>query len=518
MRPLLSVIASLVILASFIGCGDDPAAPESGGPNDKPILVDAGYIGLVLDTRPIFRWGYLPTEAQVTFADYPDHDAVLDIDPLTNAAFLIIANNDLSEAEQQAFQSGVAATIVIVGTGKVELARLESPGLVLDDSNQPISLETSLPRADPILSLRADMPYLLQLENKNGVMALTTCSDCYMDTPYLFGETYQHHFFTEVGAAGSGIYNIRNINDSFPGREHLFMEGSVNGYLGIRSTAAGGPEDFGLELDQEGFVRIRHMDSGLYLYQVSNGNIQLNETGDRFRLISDSIAWSIEDLGTRFNQPIMPPAQLDFAYTGRLSNCSSAILEETVGQSESRTTTTSIGTTEGLQLFSESSESYDVTYGTEIEAGVGFEIGGLGASSDISYSEEETWSQVFTTNQTNSTENTWAQETSRTIEVSRSRTVTVPEFTVVDVDDAVKTIRNVVIPFTQVLRVRGTDRVGDTPVSGAEISTQVAFNHATCLVTEVGLDYVLVSIRGEAQVDQIVNASTLVVEVVGGCE
>jgi len=497
-----------------MACGgdDNPAEPQSGD-GDPEVHVDSGNIGLVLDTRAIFRRGYLPSEAQVSFADHPAHDAVIEFDELTNLAILSLHNDDLTEDEQSAFAVGVAATVVVTDGAGTELARVELPALMLDDSNQPLNIATTLPPPAHTASLRSDLPYLLQPEGGTGFMALS-CTDCYRERPYVYDDATLQIYFTEVGGEGSGVYHVRNPNPDYPGLEWWFMLGGT--WLGVRSEADGGSEEFALDPESDGYVRIRHVATGLYLYRTTS-DMQLNATGDRFRIISDAIDWDIEDLGTHFNQPIMPPAQLDFAYSGRLSNCSSAILEESVGRTESRTSMTTIGTVEGLELFAGSTESYEVTHGTEVNASVGFEIGGFGASTDVTFSQDETWAQEFTTNRTTSAENNWSRETSQTIEVSRTRTVTVPEFTVVDVDDAVKTIRNVTIPFTQVLRVRGLDRRDGTPISGAEIATQITFNLATCLVTHIGADYVNVSIRGEAVVDQIMDASTLVWEIEGAC-
>lgn len=152
-----------------------------------------------------------------------------------------------------------------------------------------------------------------------------------------------------------------------------------------------------------------------------------------------------------------------------------------------------------------------------VSASIGFEFGGIGASTDVEFSQEKSWSQEFTTSDTRSSDSTWSQEVRRTSEVSRSRTVSVPEFTVVDVNDAIMTVRNVRIPFTQLLRVTGLDLSASLPMTGEEIATQITSNIATCLITDVGADSVLVSIRGVAQVDQMFNASTLVQEIPGSC-
>jgi hypothetical protein len=515
MRYLISLMVCLSLTIWVAGCSDDPAAPTPETDNETSIIkLDSGNIGVVFDTREIFRAGYRPNTLQISFPDYPQFDTTLDIDALTNVATLTLDNDSLTVDLAMDLGRGTATTVVVLDEDDVELSRVEYATLALNDSNLPMGLDTDLPPADPTLTLKEGVPYLLQAEGADGFMALQ-CSDCYVDKPYVFDSDTQQHYFTEVGESGSMVFTIRNESPDYPGMNDLYMADGL--FLGVRSEADGGPEEFALEPNRDGYVRIRHVDTGKYLFRTIS-DIQLNETGDRFRIISDNIDWAFEDLGTQFNQPIMPPAKLDFAYSGRLSNCSSATLEESVGRTESRTSTTSITTTEGLELFAQSVRSSTVSWGTTVTAGVGFEFAGIGASADVEVRKDKSWTQEFTTNQTRSRDSSWSQESSETVEVSRTRTVTVPEFTVVDVDDAVKTIENVSIPFTQILQVKATDRATSTEMTGEEIATQIRANEATCLISEVGSNYVRVSIRGVAQVDQMFNGSTLVDEVEGGCQ
>jgi hypothetical protein len=54
-----------------------------------------------------------------------------------------------------------------------------------------------------------------------------------------------------------------------------------------------------------------------YDYDPDGSNIQV-------RIINADIRWTLINRGIKFNQPILPPARLDFAYSATLSNCSSA--------------------------------------------------------------------------------------------------------------------------------------------------------------------------------------------------
>jgi hypothetical protein len=214
----------------------------------------------------------------------------------------------------------------------------------------------------------------------------------------------------------------------------------------------------------------------------------------------------------------MPPAKLDFAYSATLRNCSSATLEETVGNTDSRTRTTTVATSESFQLFSSASLSVGVKVGFEVTAKVGVDVQGIGeAGEEVSVSEEVSLNEEFTYSETNTTGSTWSEETTKTSEVSRSRTLTIPPFTGLEVYDAVKTIEGVRVPFTQVLRVRGTDKITGATLSGPEIVTQMLFNFVTAVFSEVGPDFVDISIRGHAEMDTVFEATTDVSDIEGAC-
>ncbi|MCH7681969.1 ETX/MTX2 family pore-forming toxin [candidate division KSB1 bacterium] len=238
----------------------------------------------------------------------------------------------------------------------------------------------------------------------------------------------------------------------------------------------------------------------------------------RFRLISD-IAWQVADRGTVFNQPNMPPAKLDFAYKATLINCSAATLEESIGRSEQRTTTTTVGTSESLQLFASVARSLDVKVGISVTAEIGIDIKMVAeASVAATVSSEVSIGSQYTTSQTTSSEKTWSGSESITTEVSRIRTLTLPPFTALEAWDAVKTIRNVRVPFTQVLRITATSKDDGSALSGREIQTLMLFNFVGGVVSRVGADFIDISFRGHATIDQMFESTTNVQEIPGACD
>jgi hypothetical protein len=82
--------------------------------------------------------------------------------------------------------------------------------------------------------------------------------------------------------------------------------------------------------------------------------------------------------------------------------------------------------------------------------------------------------------------------------------------------DAVRTIQNVRVPFTQVLRITATYDDGSA-LTGPEIVTQMLFNFVTGVPSAIGDEYVDVSIRGHTLIDQLFEAETNVNELPGVC-
>jgi hypothetical protein len=671
-----------LVLSALFACGEGPAGTDNEEPEitdtvSTQLAVDAGQVGVLVDVREIARKGYIPATVAIGFPAYPAFDATLDVDAVTGLAILRIQNDALTQSEQDAFAGGVAANLVVRDAAGTELASRAEASLVLDDSGIPLSVETSLPRAQLPLAVKDGVPYLLQPETGDGVLArrfaglgaetetapaggtpqvgsitvpgrcpdgavaiglsgeagsgvssiALTCAvlesdgtlgqesetlsigngpstgpvarECPLDglAPMLLvrdaGQVTPGAFdrirsvrglclrFEDVAAAaasgsatattgalggapttgdqpydlscpdGAVVTGIRGAMLSATGEvirvsyfcRALTADWGVQPYVPQASgqpfsftAVAGAPDDntyvvrqasrfwvalggeialssqepdadaFVLEQDDDGWVRIRLQGTSEYLVLEQDGRISLSTTAaDRFRLITDDIAWTVTDRGTTYHQPIKPPAQLDFAYAATIKNCSPAGLTETIGRTESRTQTTSFSTEESLQLFA----GYELTVG----ATIGFEVGlsvAAKATAEISVQHQ------LTVSATQTSSNTLSEESSKTTEVSRTRALDVPAFTAVEAYDAIRTIKNFRVPFTQVYRFSGTYQDG-SPLSGEEILSQMHFNLVEGVPVAVGAQYVDIGIRGRALVDQMFEAESQVRELPGGC-
>ena len=524
----LAVLGVFLLLALPIGCSDDPAAPQNDPDDGDGIHTDDGGVGVVIDTRPIFRKGYPVATVTLAFPGRSQFDTELDVDPTTNLAILDIDTDDLTAGELAAFAAGVAANIVAAGADESALATRDEGALVLDNSNTPLVMTTDLPFVPHTVALESDLPYLVQRVGADGVVAGQSGSSSRFDpdATYVIDDRSQQFFFTPVPDS-DGMYTVA----SFTGYEWdaLYAWGVVESggtrVIVLDSDGVLPPAGFVLQQDEDGWVEMKISDAEEYLafgaLQPDGGRPLVLTAGDhdRFRLICDDITWSVTDRGTAFNQPIMTPAILDFAYKGELRNCSGATLEESVGKSEQRTRTTTVGTTESLQLFTSEVRTFGVEIGFSVTAKVGITLEGVGeAGEEATLSEQINVSDAFTTSRTQTSEQTWSRIVSTTEEVSRVRTLTLPPYTAVTVYDAVKTVEDVRVPFTQVLRITGTKKDGGRTLSGPEIRSQMLFNFVGGVIQAVGADYVDVGLRGFAVIDKLFQATTTVTEIEGACD
>ncbi len=510
--PILSLVFCL-----FWGCSDDPSSPQENAPGDD-IHVDDGYVGVVIDTRPIFRKGYTAADVVLTFADHGDRNATLPVDDTTNLAILAFDTDELDDDEAAAFAQGVSLQIVVRDAGGAELAVHQEQDLVLDNSNLPLSISTDMPTLLPPVMLRHDLPYLIQREGYGGILSGIS-ETMQPDAQYVEGDMAQQFMFIPVEGE-DGTYHLQNPGEVSGNYWCCITDGDT--WLGYDSSMT--PARLVPEPDEDGWMRLRLAGTTDYIDFLEDvpgaGDVLAVTAGEpgRFRLISDCIDWVIADRGTVFNQPIMPPARLDFAYRGKLRNCSSGTLEESVGRTEQRSSTTTVGTSESLQLFAGATLSAQLTVGYSVTSKVGVDVEGIGeVGEEVTQSAEVQVGASVTTSVTAASTNTWSESLTTTTEVSRVRTITLPPYTAVEVYDAVKTIPNVRIPFTQVLRISGTNKDSGQPLTGLEVRSQMMFNFVGGVITAVGDHFVDIGFRGEAVIDQLLHSTTNVIELEGAC-
>jgi hypothetical protein len=228
-----------------------------------------------------------------------------------------------------------------------------------------------------------------------------------------------------------------------------------------------------------------------------------------FRFVPMNIEWRIENIETQYMEPILPPAKNGFSTNSTLINCGQGSLSQTIGSSETVETITSVGWEETLSISSSHSAGGSLTLGMEVSAS----FFGNGAT----YSAEATADYNYTTTSATETTN-WNEATGSTSETFFSeRTITVPPKSASLVYDAFQSYENIKVNVVQRLRVRANEFDTQESLSGEEIQTQFHFNGFKGVITEVGNDFIEVTLRGVATMDKVFKSKSEVQEVDPKC-
>lgn len=526
MRNFIILTAGIIVyvLAGLTSCSKGDEVEPDVTRQDKinsALPVDSGSIGIVVDTRPVARKGYHPSRATITFSgNYSSYSNEVEIDPSTNVGVFRLKYEDVSEDERDGFAGGVPLNIKVFDKQGTELSNALFDRQSVDASNNPVNVETDLPEIFPPVALSPNTRYLLFSETSG--MVLTTVSVPVIGFPphqrgvstlqyNPEGDVYQEFYF-EKGDGGD--------------EQEYYLLGSggyiITGSSLYQSTVQYNPgedipfEKLVIEPDGGGWVKIGTQ-SGTYYKESYNPDdsytreypfYDSKNEYTRFRIINADIQWSLTDRGIKFNQPVLPSARLDFAYSATLSNCSSASLTETVGRSETRSQTFTSGFEESLQLFSSKTDYVEVTAGVEVDA----KFFGKGAT----YNLQTTAGYEYTTAETSTTTNYWQESKTTEIETSRTRTVQLGPNSAVEVYDAVQSLDNVKIPFTKQFRLEGVNSEGEK-IKGSELQFQLFTSQFEGIVTETGSDYIDFTVRGTTVVDKMLEVETRVSEVEGAC-
>ena len=510
-------------------------------------------IGLVVDTRPIFKKGYKPTEIKISFeGDFAIYSQTLPIDQFTNLAILRINSDILTEDEIKQFQAGIPIHIYAFDDQNTSITTITEAKAKIDDSNEPFAVDTDLPKRLPPFALNNSISYYVQPVNYEGVSAENTIilkakklNDYAEDYAYfgaynpnenvITGEEDSYYtgqnfayYFEPVEEGNDSTFFIREKYSNrylkvgphaFPS---LYCPQPPDTHL-IRSNKTSTPNDPSYEfvIRQEGeWITIRPLYGAVLRYApvtyCSNPyfpkNI-LSEVGSgdviKFKLVSADIKWTVEDQGTRYNNPILPKANISFAFKEYLENCSNAIVTGTVGKQDTRISSFTVSSEEAFQLATsmETTESENSTYSSNLNI-AGVDIGGASyeMSTSLSYGRDSTSTSTKGFSETGQKE----------VQVSRVRTIEIPPHTAVEVSDVIISLNQIWIPFVQRLRISGTFE--GTKLTGEEVATQLIARPFDGVITEIGADFIMTTVKGYVFVEEAMEAQTIVKELKDVCE
>nr|WP_298997703.1 hypothetical protein [uncultured Allomuricauda sp.] len=565
---ILSTFLMIILLLIPMGCSKEeivsPGQGEgeittSGGTSTDRFDTYAGEIGFVLDTRELVKKGYTPVKAEIVIeAEEGNFSQTIDIDPVSFMGQIKLIKDELTQEAINELENGVFVTSVIKDADDQTITsdslttsfqsnpaprKVVADGLTETDENKRISLseDTSyyfqpIDEDDNPESGKSMVIGALNIGTANQSFIMTTASGAQFngneeDRSFSFvpipGEV--NTFAIRIKSAGSflvsgTILNSVRIGPILIGQEVLFS------HVGLATSTT---TDFNLIQDSPNFhFKIEKLDEGIYELQNSSGTAvrmapDLGLTFDmvvnefpfgsrtiqsepiRWRLISTTIDWEVQNVGTTFLEPILGEAETDFKYNSTLTNCGQGSLSQTVGVNVEEEEIGTLGWEESLSINTTNSVSVSTTIGVEFDA----KFFGKGAKYNASITAGYDYSRSVEESSTQFEERTEEVGT----KVFSERTVTVPPGSASLVYDAFQFYGNTKVNFVQRLRVSGVDSQTGELLSGQEVRSQFQFNSFDGIISAVEPNSIVITLSGTTEFEQIIEIESKVEDVDPNC-
>ncbi|NHF61334.1 hypothetical protein FK220_018415 [Flavobacteriaceae bacterium TP-CH-4] len=530
--------------ASNQGCpdntGGDGQITENDGITEEDLETYKGDIGMVLNTRELAKKGYYPVKAQLevkgTSADYSQ---TIDLDPYAFMGQIKLPVEDLSEADLETLKNGVEVIAKLFDAGGSEIFTETFTSILFKPNPVPATCNpNNLPDLNTEVEVVENTAYYIQavkyennqVEPENRAAFRRILRENPLDqSSYLYndllsmtstieftGDEENSSFFFEAIEGKANHFNIKHqASDSY-----LKSELMKYGFL-----------DLGYDGIKVGHEKTDRLNQQFVLHKVTNGVYRVTDAyfepikvtpgvgltvgaaeGEELlvRLVPMNIDWEVQEIETHYLEPLLPAAQNGFSYNSTLTNCGSGSLEQTIGNSQTEETITTVGWEESFSFMSSNTSSFSLTVGMEVEG----KFFGNGAK----YSAEASAGAQFTTQSSTETSN-WNEATGTKSQTFFSeRTITVPAKSAVLAYDAFQRYDNIKVNVVQRVQVKGRNQINNQALSGKQIATQFHFNGFDGVITQIGPDYAEVTIRGVATMDKIFNSKSDVQEVNANCQ
>ncbi len=526
------------LLTLTIGCSkeEDEIRPGNGvieevnGISAEELENYGGDLGLILNTRGIVKKGYNPSKVIIsTNANQDNYDQELNIDPFTNIAQLKIVVDDLTESAENELRNGLALDVeVIDASGNIIVNNSYSIVSFEEGSNQIDINGSELEEVFEELDFNPSVRYYFQLVDPSG--------------------NYGNRIVWKPGSGDTGSLRLKERVSSFnqgttseqfyiykysnEDNEFAFYSAITNRYLRIGSStrtfrqsgeysypstspnSLGNDLRFKIQKETNGLYTIRGVADNNVLRRTINGsdiNWHTNTSGtiQYFKIIALDVDWNVTELSTEHLQPILPAVDTSFGFNSTLRNCGSGSLEQQVGVEREVTTTYTSSVSETIGFSGRTTTSVDVSVSATAEAsffGNGGSVTGevsAGLEVSVEASSESTVSSEESTSETNT--------------FFSNRTVTVPAGSASLVYDAYQTYSNVRVPYVKRLRIKGTHSESSASFSGIEIASQLHMTRFTGVITNIGSDFVEITVQGNMYLDNMVDTQTEVRDVAANC-
>ena len=546
----------IFMMTCWMSCSKEEATPDlpcttncdgeievGEGISEEELPAYQGDIGIVASVREIQKKGYSPASIELLVnAKSGDFSKRMELNPYTLMGQIKLPVEELSEETRKELREGVEVVVKILDDSGAEIWEETISKISFQSNPLPVSINSNdLEDLNTRISLKSNTPYYIQIledgvptaqavysmgkaGGTGGGLSFTTW--VWDEATFTGGEDEASFLYTFEAIPGTentyAIKHIKNdrylrINRNWNFLNVLFRQAVV---ADLNWTF---PDDFINGNTDARFVIKENADGSYHLESVQGERIKLGNDANKFmminaqqsenlsfRFIPMNIDWSIETIETQYMEPVLPPAKNGFSFNSTLINCGPGGLSQTIGSSKTVETVTTVGWEETISISSSHSAGGSLTIGMEVSARF-FDFG-------ASYSAEATADYNYTTTSATETTN-WNEAQGSTSETFFSeRTITVPSKSASLVYDAFQHYDNIKVNVVQRLRVRASEHDTGELLSGEEIKTQFHFNGFEGVVTEVGLDYIEVTLRGVATLDKIFKSQSDVQEVNPNCE
>lgn len=529
-----------LVLIMFSSCKDNGgiSGPEESGEIEEVNGISAdeleayeGDLGLIINTRDLVKKGYEPAKVNITTtASEGNYDAELDVDLFTNLAQLKLSIEDLSEGAESELRNGVGLEIEVLDDSG-NLISSESYSMISFEENEnQINIDaSSLEYQFQELNFQDGMHHYLQPVNSNGsygnfVVYKPTSA---LDTGVRLVEKASETFWPGTTTEQFLLYKFPNEDNVFAlysantyryltigNKTRTFRQSGAYSYPDVSPGSLADDYKFKIQKEANGLYTIRGVKDNNPLRRFSNsGDINWHTdtsgTIQYFRIIALDIEWQSTELNTEYLQPILPSVETSFGFNSTLRNCGSGTLEQQVGIEREVTTTYTSAFSESVGLSGRVTTSADVSVSATAEASF-FGSGGS-VTGEVSAGLEVSTEASSTTTVSNE------ESVSETNTFFSNRTVTVPSGSASLVYDAYQTYSDVKVPYVKRLRLRGSHSETSASLTGSEIATQLYITNFSGVVSNIGSDFVEITIRGNMLLDNIVDTQTEVRDVPANC-
>ncbi|TMM55957.1 hypothetical protein FEE95_15045 [Maribacter algarum] len=498
-----------------------------------------GDIGIVVDARKVAKKGYKPVKVVLDIeATSGDYSQTIELNEYALMGQIRFSVADLSAMALQELQDGVqvvatlldanGATILTESLSKLSFLSNPLPNTIqgneLADLNTDVNLIPNTPYyiqkvvdGVPTGTALFQRMVLGGFGNHNRIISTTSTLD-------LNGDEDNALFYFEEVPNKPNHYNIKHIGTN------SYLKQRDRRILRVRNTNANRLVDVveaghnSPHLLNHQFI-IKKVNSGEYRMtdafgapiQVTTGiGLTLNYTDANvfgptsditFRFVPMNIDWKVENIsgGTEYLPPVLPAASTGFNYNGTLINCGPGTLTDEVGKGEEKVTQNTVGWQETLSMAS--------SFTSEVTMGVSLEVEGKFFGNGATYSASADYTNSATVS--SAVENTeWGESTgSHTETYFSTKTVVVPPKSAVLVVNAWHSYKDVKVNIVKRLRVKGNEHDTGASLTGEQISTQFSVNGFQGHITEIGADYIEITLRGVATMDEIYESFSKVEEV-----